>query len=101
MTISPTLQAPTRAAPHTHSPTILRVVTWEDAADDGQFDPRSRYVERFWLSVLGPSAVWILRRLADGLDDRPDGFDLDLDDLAGHLGLGRSTSRHAPLRRAI
>jgi hypothetical protein len=77
------------------------VVTWEDAADDGQFDPRSRYVERFWLSVLGPSAVWILRRLADGLDDRPDGFDLDLDDLAGHLGLGRSTSRHAPLRRAI
>ena len=45
--------------------------------------------------------MWILRRLAEGLDDRPEGFDLDLDDLAASLGLGRSSSRHAPLRRAI
>lgn len=86
-----------------HAPpiAILRVVPWTDGSQCGEFDPRSRYVERFWLSVLGPSAVWMLRRLAEGLDDHPEGFELDLDDLACRLGLGRSSSRHSPLRRAI
>ncbi|MEC8019029.1 MAG: hypothetical protein VYC04_05555 [Actinomycetota bacterium] len=32
-------------------------------------DPRRAYVERFWLSTLGPSATWIIRRITDHLDD--------------------------------
>ncbi|MEC7579610.1 MAG: hypothetical protein VX728_01050 [Actinomycetota bacterium] len=32
-------------------------------------DPRRAYVERFWLSTLGPSAAWIIRRITDHLDD--------------------------------
>src|SRR6187399_2652384 len=55
--------------------THLTVVAWFDPflAQQG-YDPRSAYVERFWLGVLGPSATWLLRRLARGLDSHPDGF---------------------------
>ncbi|MEY2975563.1 MAG: hypothetical protein RIR49_1983, partial [Actinomycetota bacterium] len=41
-------------------------------------DPRSAYVERFWISTLGPSATWIMRRLADEFDANPDGFVIDV-----------------------
>ena len=46
----------------------LRVTPWPDAVIDALgHDPRSPYVEQFWLSVLGPSTTWLLRRLATGL----------------------------------
>ncbi|MGH9008210.1 MAG: hypothetical protein ACRDV6_10960 [Acidimicrobiales bacterium] len=78
------------------------MISWPDPASEGLgFDPRSRYTERFWLPVLGPSGVWLLRRLADGLEDEPDGFELDLDDTARALGVGTSSSRHSPLQRGI
>lgn len=80
----------------------LRVTPWPDPSpDEPRFDPRSRYAECFWLPILGPSAVWLLRRLADGLEEQPDGFDLDLDDAARAIGVGNSSSRHSPLRRGI
>jgi hypothetical protein len=80
----------------------LRVVAWDDPLiDAGGWDPRSAYVERFWLPVLGPSATWLLRMMADGLESSPDGFDLSLDDAARRLGLGGLGSRHSPFQRAI
>ena len=57
----------------------LTVEAWPDPViDELGHDPRSAYVERFWLGVLGPSTVWLLRRLADQFDRQPDGFELDL-----------------------
>ena len=83
-------------------PARLHVVAWVDPVlDAAGVDLRSSYVERYWLPVLGPSATWLLRRLADGLDRAPDGFDVDLADLAASLGVGGPDSRHAPIHRAL
>jgi hypothetical protein len=83
-------------------PDAVRVERWTRPDVVGPtFDARAHYVERFWLPVLGPSSTLLLRRLADRFDDEPDGFVLDLDEAARCLGLGTSTSRHAPLRRAL
>jgi hypothetical protein len=81
---------------------MLRVTTWSDPVIDRLgHDPRSTYVERFWTSVLGPSTTLLLRRLAAGLDERPAGFDIDLDETAKALGLGIRSGRNAPFLRAI
>ena len=77
-------------------------MAWSDPKVDALgIDPRSLYVETFWLGVLGPSATWLLRRLADRLDIEPEGFELDLDETARGLGVGLSDRRDSPLRRAI
>ena len=68
----------------------LLVVPWPDpVVDQVGYDPRAVYVERFWLGILGPSATWLLRLLADRLDGAPDGYELDLRECASALGLGR------------
>jgi hypothetical protein len=64
-------------------------------------DPRSSYVELFWLPVLGPSSTLLLRRFADGLDEAPGGFTVELELLARSLGLGGAGGRHSPFQRAI
>lgn len=81
---------------------LLRVTIWDDQMVDPQgMDVRSWYVERFWLPVVGPSAVLALRLLADRLDRSPGGLIVDLEEAARSLGVGGSASRHAPLRRAL
>jgi hypothetical protein len=68
---------------------VLTIRPWpDDVIDALGHDPRSAYVERFWLGVLGPSAVWLLRRLAAGLESSPAGFELPLGDTAKALGIG-------------
>jgi hypothetical protein len=80
----------------------LHVTAWADPVlDRVGHDPRSTYVEQFWLGILGPSTTWLLRRLADGLDARPDGYDLALEDAARSLGLGMKGGRHSPFVRAL
>lgn len=64
-------------------------------------DARSAYVERFWLGILGPSATWLLRRLVDGLEASPDGYDLDLARVATELGLGTRSGQNSPFIRTI
>jgi len=64
-------------------------------------DPRSAYVETFWLSVLGPSTTWLLRRLVMQLDDEPDGFDIRASDLSTELGLGGRTGTSSVFARSI
>lgn len=90
--------APARSEP----PTSLWVQPWPDPVVERLgHDPRSAYVEQYWLGVLGPSTTWLLRRLATLLDTRPDGFELPLRETARTLGLGMRDGRHSPFVRAI
>ena len=80
----------------------IRIAAWPDhvTAEFGH-DPRSAYVERFWLSIVGPSALWLLRTFAYGFDSAPDGYQLDVHNVARALGLGDRVGRHSPVQRAI
>jgi hypothetical protein len=80
----------------------LVVIPWhDDVVDPIGFDPRSHYVELFWLNVLGPTATWLLRRLVTGLDEFPGGYELDLTETAGALGLSYSPTASNPFTRAL
>jgi hypothetical protein len=81
---------------------VLRVRPWADpVVDELGFDIRSPYVERFWLGILGPSTTFLLRRLAAEFDRAPDGFDLDLAEVATGLGLAARGGRNSPFLRAL
>ena len=78
------------------------ITNWSDPIVDRiGHDPRSTYVEQFWLGVLGPSTIWFLRHCRNELDRSPTGFVLDLGDAAGALGLGHKGGRNSPLARSI
>lgn len=80
---------------------VLTIRPWpDDVIDALGHDPRSAYVERFWLGVLGPSAVWLLRRLAAGLERSPDGFALPLVETARAIGIG-SQGHSSSLARTL
>lgn len=67
----------------------MEIRPWPDTViDKVGHDARSRYVERFWLGILGPSTTWFLRLVAHRLDGEPDGFLLDLGATARTLGIG-------------
>ena len=80
----------------------VQIRPWvDDLVDTLGHDPRSAYVERFWLGILGPSTTWLLRRVAAGLDAHPDGFLLSLAGTAREIGLGDKGGRHSPFVRAL
>jgi hypothetical protein len=80
----------------------LHIVPWSDpVVDQIGYDPRTLYVEQFWLGILGPSATWLLRYLVNRLDTEPAGFDLDLLECALSLGLGRRPGATAAFPRTI
>ena len=82
--------------------TTLRIEAWEAPLERGVgVDPRSAYVERFWLPVLGPSTTWLVRGIARELDRAPRGFDLATRDWAGSLGMGARDGRNSPFLRAL
>jgi hypothetical protein len=84
--------------------TSLKIESWPDPVIDSLgHDPRSLYVETYWLPVLGPSTTWLLRRVAAELDLTPEGFEIDLDETARSLGLGTTErqSRHSPFMRTL
>jgi hypothetical protein len=80
----------------------VRIVPWEDPiADPLGVHPCSRYVELYWLGILGPSATWLLRRISYGMEMHPEGFALDLAETARSLGLGDRMGKNSPFRRAL
>ncbi len=82
------------------SPAIIR--PWIDAIlDERGHDPRSAYVEHFWLSVIGPTATWIMRRFAERFDAEPTGFSLDLNHTAMSMGLSFDKGSHSPFGKAL
>lgn len=90
----------TRIRPTFDTETIT-VEPWLDPiVDEHGVDPRSSYVEDVWLGILGPSTVWLLRKVAAGLDAQPEGFPLDLAETAATLGLG-GLGRNGAFMRSI
>lgn len=80
----------------------LEVVTWSEPRPAGDsYDPRSLYAERFWLGLLGPSTLWMLRRFVRGLEAHPHGFRVSLIDTGRSLGLGESIGRNSTTQRTI
>ncbi|MGD0881171.1 MAG: hypothetical protein ABSB09_06350 [Acidimicrobiales bacterium] len=81
---------------------VLRIVQWVDpVADPHGLHPCSRYVELYWLGVIGPSTTWLLRRLSYGLEVHGEGYDLHLPETARALGLGDKMGKNSPFRRAL
>jgi hypothetical protein len=80
----------------------MRIVPWADpVADPHGVHPCSRYVELYWLGIIGPSTTWLLRRLNYGLEVHGDGYDLHLPETARSLGLGDKMGKNSPFRRAL
>jgi hypothetical protein len=83
-------------------PTVLSVKPWPDPLIDTLgYDPRSRYVETFWLPTLGPTALLLLRHLADRFDRQPDGVELTVSDTSHALGLGQRDGTSSPIVRTL
>ena len=82
-------------------PTIVIVPWYDDVVDPIGYDPRSCYVETFWLNVLGPTATWLMRRMVTGLDEYPGGYSLDLDQTASALGLTFTIGASNPFARSL
>ncbi len=64
-------------------------------------DPRSSYAERYWLPVLGPSALWLLRHLVAGFDEHPERYELDLLDAPRAIGVGGRGGNHSPFANTV
>ena len=80
----------------------IRILPWNDAIVDANgFDPRSNYVETFWLSTLGPTVTWLIRFTAYLLDKHPQGMVIDPDDISLRIGIGTGTGRNSALMKAI
>jgi hypothetical protein len=83
-------------------PSTVTIIPWPDPVIDTLgFDPRSLYVETFWLPTLGPTSVLLLRHLAARLDGEPDGLELAVADTSQALGLGAREGNSSPLIRSL
>ena len=83
-------------------PATLLIKPWHDpVVDTLGHDPRSRYVEQFWLPTLGPTALLLLRHLADRFDRDPEGVELTVVDTSHALGLGQREGSASPIVRTL
>ncbi len=80
----------------------IRILPWNDPAPTvNGFDPRSLYVETFWLGTLGPTATWLIRLAAYSLDSHPEGVILDAEEIAQRIGIGAGTGRSGVLSKTL
>lgn len=94
-------QSPDAAAKQTGRD-MLWVEPWDDPITDPLgHDPVSKYAELFWLPILGPSSLWLLRRVSLMLQDSPSGFSVKMCDLAQEIGLGNWRGPRSPFQRAV
>jgi hypothetical protein len=83
-------------------PATLTIKPWPDPLlDTLGHDPRSLYVETFWLPTLGPTAVLLMRHLATKFDESPAGLDLPVADTSQALGLGQRDGNSSPIVRTL
>lgn len=82
----------------------LLLEEWPAEPTPGQllFPTQSRYVERLWLPILGPTATVTLRLLAELVAEAsPRAADVAMEDLATAVGLGAGTSQNSPFGRSL
>src|SRR4051812_37946534 len=80
----------------------LTVVMLDDSVIEALgYDAESDYAETYWLPVIGPTALWALRRLTRWLREAPTGYPLVLAPFARELGLGDGVGRTSPVVRSI
>lgn len=80
----------------------LGVLPWtDDVGSPTTHDPRSAYVETFWLPILGPSTTLLVRRMAAEFEHSPEGFEMDCIATSRELGLGTKMTRRSPFVRTI
>ena len=80
----------------------LAITPWTDPIIDTLgHDPRSEYVERFWLPTLGPTSLLLIRRLASAFDRAPEGMTMDVVEFSQSLGLGARDGASSPLLRSL
>jgi hypothetical protein len=83
-------------------PAAILVTPWLDpVVDTLGYDPRSWYAETFWLPTLGPTALLLMRHLADRFDRDAAGVTLPVADTSAALGLGAREGNNSPLLRTI
>jgi hypothetical protein len=93
--------ASTATTPTNQQGDQLWIEPWIDDRATARHEAHSPYVERYWLSVLGPTASWLLRIMASELERSPEGVTLDLAETSAALGLGYRSGRNAPISRSI
>ncbi len=80
----------------------VRFLSWRDVNIESLgYDPRSSYVEKFWLPFLGPSTVLLARRITESLESEPYGFTVDLEEMSIMMGLGGATNRHSSIQKTL
>jgi hypothetical protein len=85
-----------------HVEKTLVVVPWLDPiVDEVGFDVFSRYAEMFWLPIMGPSALWIQRRIVMGFAEFPGGYEMDTAEIALAVGLSFTQGANCPFTRAL
>ena len=83
-------------------PETLTLTPWPDPVLDATgHDPRSRYAETYWLPVLGPTALLLLRHLATRFDDQPGSITLAVAPTSQALGLGQRDGSASPVLRTL
>ena len=81
---------------------VVALSPWPDALADSTGHPvRGEYAERFWLGIIGPTAMWLLRRCSDEIVAHPAGSTVNLGPVAGSLGLAYNPGRHNPFARGF
>lgn len=81
---------------------LVRFTPWRDVNIESLgYDPRSSYVEKFWLPFLGPSTILTARRLIELFEVQPYGFPVSLSDLSLMLGLGQNFGRNSSIQKTL
>lgn len=76
---------------------VMAIAWWHEAGTKEEGYPvDGAYVERFWLPVVGPSALWIARRLTTWL-----GCTIVMTELATDIGLQASIGANAPMTKSV
>lgn len=79
----------------------ITLIPWLDQRIDAfGHDPRSAYVEQFWLATLGPSTTWFLRHCADLLDETGSTL-VNLRETASTLGIGHEGGARSAMAKTV